>query len=497
MSLLPRLMANPHPASELARGRVAGSAALPPRPNATYLSFEQTLDHFNYADDRSFSQRILWNDQYWGQPTGSEEERVLMREALGLADDCPGPVFFYSGNESPVTDYWNASGNAEQVWAPTYGGLLIMAEFRYFGATLPFGNESFTNDNLRYLTTDQALGDYAHFLQTLKLNGTIPESCPIISYGGSFGGMLSLWFRMKYPHIIAGSIAASAPVAFVGSDVSPYAFMDSCEQTFATAADGCNTKIGEAQTKMVEMGNTDAGRKQLSSIYRTCDPIKTPAESMALLEYVQSALVTMAMLDYPYPTDYGVKLPAFPVNETCRIVANGASSVEGLAEAIENVYWPLSSGECLDISTDNPSFATGDGWPYLACTEIFLVSDLAQRGMWQPETTLNLTAQVEACREQFDVELRYNWSNTQFYGFDVSAGSNVYLSNGALDPWSSSGFTTAPNPTMPVGFAYQAAHHLDLRAPNPADGPWIQVVRDAERDAMLSWVAEWSARFTQ
>ena len=55
-----------------------------------------------------------------------------------------------------------------------------------------------------YLTVEQALADFAEFLTDLKLNNNETRRSPVISFGGSYGGMLSSWFRMKYPWIIEG-----------------------------------------------------------------------------------------------------------------------------------------------------------------------------------------------------------------------------------------------------------------------------------------------------
>ena len=57
---------------------------------------------------------------------------------------------------------------------------------------------------LGYLTSEQALADYVELIQHLQ-SSSAPRN-PVIVFGGSYGGMLAAWFRMKYPHIVQGLV---------------------------------------------------------------------------------------------------------------------------------------------------------------------------------------------------------------------------------------------------------------------------------------------------
>lgn len=54
--------------------------------------------------------------------------------------------------------------------------------------------------------------DFVQFLKFIKK--TYCKNCPVIVFGGSYGGMLATWMRMKYPFIVDAAHAASAPIYY-------------------------------------------------------------------------------------------------------------------------------------------------------------------------------------------------------------------------------------------------------------------------------------------
>ena len=54
--------------------------------------------------------------------------------------------------------------------APQYDALLVFAEHRYYGESLPFGNDSYKDAaHLNYLSSEQALADFAVLIHELKV----------------------------------------------------------------------------------------------------------------------------------------------------------------------------------------------------------------------------------------------------------------------------------------------------------------------------------------
>ena len=92
--------------------------------------------------------------------------------------------------------------------APKFKAMLVFAEHRYYGESIPFGPEALKpNPGLNgYLTSEQALADYAELITFIKNTEAGAAKSPVIAFGGSYGGMLAAWFRMKYPHICDGQV---------------------------------------------------------------------------------------------------------------------------------------------------------------------------------------------------------------------------------------------------------------------------------------------------
>ncbi len=149
--------------------------------------FQQDIDHTGKLPGQTFSQR------YW---VDSE-----------FAASSSAPVIYHFCGETDCTQAYFLHDNAI-FWAREMGARLVYLEHRYYGRSVPFSNLSAAH--LKYLTLANVLGDLATFQKWIsKKNGW---TGPWIAVGGSYSGTLAALYRFKYPNLVVGALAASAPM---------------------------------------------------------------------------------------------------------------------------------------------------------------------------------------------------------------------------------------------------------------------------------------------
>lgn len=457
--------------------------------------FSQRLDHFK-SDNVSamqWPQRYLFNDQHWGGP--------------GF------PILFYTGNEGPIEAFYGACGFMTDVLAPKLRGLLVFAEERFYGESLPFGkgNASFTPAALAYLSTEQVLADYVTLLTSLKAELKASTS-KVVAFGGSYGGTLSTIFRAKYPHVVVGALAASAPLGYYAPSqwgergVDEFTWFGPVQRDYAQARPGCY----KALVRAVGLANASAHssepakKKALATSFGLCDP---PAQPEAFIYWITEALESMPQIDYQYPVG---ALPASPVNATCATVREelgDAALLAALGGIVQTFYGvsAVGGGEsgCVPEASARSQQVLGgtpgdgpmphDSWGYQSCTETLHAFSVPQ-GSWRT-FSFSLAAETAQCQQYYNATPRTHWLEEWSGGYDISAPdsghSNIIWSNGKRDPWHGGGFLR-PTDALPGGAVFvmeETAHHQDLRAPHPADPPELTRVRAQEEKIIRGWLA--------
>jgi lysosomal Pro-X carboxypeptidase len=171
--------------------------------------------------------------------------------------------------------------------------------------------------------------------------------------------MLAAWLRMKYPGTFQGALASSAPILFFEGSVSPYAYNEVATQSFASYAAECPNVIRNGFAALIANEDQKQNYAQIGTIFNMCRPPASSLEVQIINSYVNGALGSMAMVNYPYPTSFLNPMPEWPVHAAC----DGALSVEiktqidyisAIFEA-SNVYYNYSGWDttpCLDLYGD-------------------------------------------------------------------------------------------------------------------------------------------------
>ncbi|RUO95641.1 putative extracelular serine carboxypeptidase [Jimgerdemannia flammicorona] len=145
--------------------------------------FEQKINHFD-NDSGTFKQRYWMNRNHYSDS---------------------GPAVLYNAGEVDAGErsYYVINSTMHDM-ARELHGIVIVIEHRYYGESMPFSDHS--TENLRFLTTGQALADMAYFIRSYNV------SLSWIIYGGSYSGNIAAWMRTEYPDLVFAAVASSAPV---------------------------------------------------------------------------------------------------------------------------------------------------------------------------------------------------------------------------------------------------------------------------------------------
>ncbi|XP_065055979.1 dipeptidyl peptidase 2-like [Rhopilema esculentum] len=444
--------------------------------------FVQYIDHFNYlgpspGSNRTYSQRFLIQGKYWVNKKG--------------------PVFFYTGNEGPIDGFWKASGFVHEL-AAKYQALIIFAEHRYYGSSLPFGQDSFKKENIGFLNMEQALADYAVLLKSLsslyKFDGS-----KIVSFGGSYGGMLSGYMRYKYPHIVDIAVASSAPFYTIAGNRPRSEFFQAVTNVCRNADENCPGNVQAAFSILLDLFKKEkTGIQEIKDTFKLCSAENTPQFVKLVIGWLRNAFTLMAMGDYPYPATFLAPLPAFPINVACNYMAQNADKLKALAEVAFLLYG--KEKECHNVYDEFVDCAdpTGCGlgndaiaWDYQACTEMILPGGSTNVTDMFPAMPFTLEDREAYCSQKYLLgKSRLSWVSTNFWGTadDIKHASKIIFPNGDLDPWMPGGVLEDLSPDLRAVLVKGGAHHLDLRGSNPADPETVKLARKQIESYINQWL---------
>ncbi|KAA8522894.1 hypothetical protein F0562_009317 [Nyssa sinensis] len=420
------------------------------KPKIPYKThyFPQLLDHFTFQPQSSkiFYQKYLINNQYWRKG---------------------GPIFVYTGNEGEIEWFAANTGFMLDI-APKFHALLVFIEHRFYGESMPFGKHSYKSaKTLGYLNSQQALADFAVLIRSLKQNLS-SEASPVVVFGGSYGGMLAAWFRLKYPHIAIGALASSAPILQF-DNITPWSsFYDAVSQDYKDASLNCYEVIKGSWAELDALSAQKQGLAELSRTFRTCKNLKS--------------------MD---------PLPAYPVQAMCKIIdefSPGATKLSRVFAAASLYYNYLQTEKCFDLGNGEDSHGL-NGWDWQACTEMVMPMTCSSESMFPP-SSFSYQEFADNCMKNYGVAPRPHWITTEFGGSRIEqvlkkSGSNIIFSNGMQDPWSRGSVLKNISASIVALVTEKGAHHVDFRSATKEDPDWLINQRRQEVEIIQKWIDEY------
>ncbi|KXG38194.1 probable serine protease EDA2 [Sorghum bicolor] len=359
----------------------------------------QRLDHFSPTDHRQFKQRYFEFLDYHRAPSG--------------------PVFLRICGESACDGIPN---DYLAVLAKKFGAAVVTPEHRYYGKSSPF--KQLTTENLRFLSSKQALFDLAVFRQYYQesLNARYNRSSgfdnPWFVIGISYAGALSAWFRLKFPHLTCGSLASSGVVLAV------YNYTDFDKQVGESAGPQCKAILQEITELVDEQLRLD------SHSVKTLFGAQTLKNDGDFLFFLADA----AAITFQYGN------PDALCPQLIKAKKNRKNLVEAYAQFVKGFYikemeTPPSSYDREYLKETTPEDSSTRLWWFQVCSEVAYFQ-VAPKNDSVRSARVNTKYHLDLCRYVFGEGVYPDVFMTNlYYGGTGIAASKIVFTNGSQDPW--------------------------------------------------------------
>lgn len=439
--------------------------------------YTQLVDHFTWANQDTYQQRYLVNKDNW------------------CGKNCP--ILFYCGNEGDIEVFTNNTG---WMWenAKNLRAMLVFAEHRFYGQSMPYPIDPTkvtpnATKTLGYLSSEQALADYAKLIYSLRNEIYDAKYSPVIAIGGSYGGMLAAWMRMKYPNAVTGALAGSAPILQFPQEYECSQFNRIVTKDFENYSSNCSQSIAKSWSIMQDFSTSTQGLAKLSSAFNTCKPMQK-MDADLLTELLTGIWVNLAMTDYANEADFLSKMPAYPIKHVCNALSSDPvyvdddqliKSIAKASQVYTNYTGQLS---CLDIeaAVSDPMDVL---WDFQSCTEMVMpICSDGVNDMFMPQP-FDIPDFVSGCEKRWGVKTQVNKIRTIFGDKRLESATNIIFSSCSRDPWSAG----CPQESFEDRSIHAikingVCHHEDLRASGPNDSDDIKKARQDELNIITDWI---------
>ncbi len=409
------------------------------------LYFDQKLDHTDLKSP-TFKQRYFIDSSH--------------------ATDENSPVFYIICGE------WNCAGTGSYGYAENLAKKLhahiVALEHRFYGESMP--TSTLTPENLKNLNIESAIEDLAtvqrYLVETNNLKGKW------ITFGGSYAGTLSAFYRLRHPELVTGALASSGPV-FMKKDFFEY----DAHIAKVIGKSDCGDKVREAVKLIEEKMQTEDGVNEVKVMFQSSEI----RDSRDFLYVVADALA--AAVQYGRDQLF------------CSKLRSNSDPISGYADGALTVLasmgqTPLEGSMQIAEKIENGPNDNMRQWMWQSCREFGWFQVANTNGVSSRSSQIDLAYHEEVCQRLYQQPMSEIGSlNTDGFLLLMNPQtSGIIFSNGGNDPWqtlSITGSTLPGNPALPLFMMDGASHTSDLKG-----SPILPSVIAAQA-SMSSIISDW------